>query len=198
MAIDLGLLWSIAEKILLVGVGAAFASRFERRPRLTAFYGHVGQFRINPPLSDAQGNAIAWINTHTVVVRNSGRRAAQNVRIPHRGPLAAANIHVSIHPPGFNHTTNPLPDGSEEIVFPVLVPRQQVTLSYLYFPPITYQVINLPPSSDEGMIRVVDYLPTPQSPKWKQAVSWTLMAVGVGAIVYAAIQGSQWVIAALI
>jgi hypothetical protein len=48
---------------------------------------------------------------------------------------------------GVNHVRNRLPGGEVEIVFPVLVPRQQVTLSYLYFAPITFNLINMPVTS---------------------------------------------------
>jgi hypothetical protein len=49
MAFDFSLAVSIAEKALLVGVGAVMTWLFERRPRLTVFFTHVGEFRMTSP-----------------------------------------------------------------------------------------------------------------------------------------------------
>jgi len=45
MTFDPSLAASIAEKVLLVFVGALATWLLERRARLVAFYGHVGAFR---------------------------------------------------------------------------------------------------------------------------------------------------------
>ena len=92
MPVDITLLRDIGEKILLVGVGAISAWLFERRPRLNVFYGHVGAFQV-------QGPQPRQVHTHSVVIRNAGRLIANNVRLPHRLPLNASNIHFSIDPP---------------------------------------------------------------------------------------------------
>lgn len=192
--IDLSLAASIAEKVLLVVVGAAAARFVESRPRLVAFYGHVGDFRIAPAASDAPPMPV---RTHTVVVRNAGRRAAHNVRVPHRGALEAANIHVSVDV-GVHHERHTLPNGEEEIVFPTLAPRQQVTISYLYFPPLTWNVINLPITSDEGVARVLNVLPTHQFPRWVIVVLWALIAVGVATLLYGLLELYLWANATLL
>ena len=175
MVFDISLAASIAEKVLLAVVGVVAARWFERRPRLAVFYGHVGTFRL--PSTPQTPNGVV-INTHTVVIRNSGKLAAHNVRVPHRGALEAAGIYVSVDQ-GVNYDRNTLPGGEVEIVFPLLVPRQQVTLSYLYFAPITFNVINMPVTSDEGLAKVLNVLPTPQFPKWVIAILWVLIVVGV-------------------
>ena len=191
MAIDLSLAASIAEKIVLLGVGAFFARLIEMRERMVAFYGHVGEFRLDPGADAPPGTQLGAVHTHTVVIRNAGRRAAHNVRVPHRGILAPANIHVSIGL-GISYTRQILPGGQEEILFPVLVPRQQVTISYLHFPPITFQSINLPISSDEGMARTLNVLPTPQSPRWLIAILWSFVVIGIGAVLYGLLELYRW------
>ena len=76
MAFDFSLAVNIAEKIILLAVGAAGSWLFERRPRLTVFFAHVGEFRISPPTPDAPRPTV---HTHTIVIRNAGRLAAKNV-----------------------------------------------------------------------------------------------------------------------
>jgi hypothetical protein len=146
MAVDLSL---GAARIIENFVGGLLNRIVERRPRLIAFYGHVGVFRLAPPPSAPPGSPPTGIHTHTVVVRNDGGLPAHNVRVPHRGSFTTANIHVYVDP-GINYSTQTLPGGEEEILFPLLVSKQQVTISYLYFPPITFHSINLPIRSDEG------------------------------------------------
>jgi hypothetical protein len=122
------------------------------------------------------------VRTHTVVIRNTGRLSAHNVRVPHNLPLAPPLNFTIVPQTAF--TCAPLSGGGEEIVFPVLVPGQQVTISYLYFPPLLYLQINLPVRSDEGMARVINVLPTPQRPKWFRAALWTLAFVGAVTLLY--------------
>jgi hypothetical protein len=79
MPLDFALLWDVATKVLLVGVGALATRMFERRVKLVVFYGHVGAFH----LQLQQGLVV---HTHTVVIRNNGGLAAINVRAPHIAP----------------------------------------------------------------------------------------------------------------
>jgi hypothetical protein len=106
--------------------------------------------------------------------------------MPHAGGLEEANIHVSVFPP--TTTKREEVDGRVVIVIPTLPPRMQVTLSYLYFPPITFNAINLLISSDEGAARVLNVLPTPQPPRWLRVILWLLIVVGAAAILYGAFE----------
>jgi hypothetical protein len=159
MAVDFSLAASIGEKTILVIIGGAITWLFERRSRLTAFFAHVGEFRVTAP-----GQPPMTVHTHTIVIRNAGRLAAHNVRVPHQRSLAQANIHISVQR-GVNHTICTAPGGEEEILFPVLGPKQQVTVGYLYFPPVLFAHVNLPISSDEGQAKELRVLPTPQWPR---------------------------------
>ena len=47
---------------------------------------------------------------------------------------------------------------------PTLVPNEQVTISYLYFPPTTWKQINGPVKSDEGLARVLIHWNLPGNP----------------------------------
>jgi hypothetical protein len=184
--LDFALLSNVAEKVALIAFGALFNRFLERRPRVVVFYGHVGVFQLRGPQSGT-------VHTHSVVIRNSGRLTAHNVRVPHNaippgpsGPL----LHISVVP-DVAHSTNQLPAGGEELLFPVLVPGEQVTVSYLYFPPLTFNQINLPIRSDEGMARQINVLPTPQLPRWLLVVLWALLVIGVIAIIYAGLEAGR-------
>jgi hypothetical protein len=124
------------------------------------------------------------VHTHSVVIRNAGRLAAHNVHVPHRGMLNAANIHISIDP-DLAHKVQTLPNGTEEILFAALPAQFQVTISYLYFPPIVFGQINAPIYCDEGSARQINVLPQPQRPRWVLAILWGLIVIGVIAVVYA-------------
>jgi hypothetical protein len=72
-----------------------------------------------------------------------------------------------------------------EILFPALPVRFQVTVSYLYFPPIVFSQINAPIFSDEGPALVINVLPQEQWARWLSAVLGGLVLIGIIAVVYA-------------
>jgi len=178
MAIDLSFFARIAEALAIAVLGGLVTRWMEKRPRLIVFYGHIGEFQLQSSGVFAGGG----VHTHSVVVRNSGRLAAHNVRLPHNIPLSPP-LNFSVFPQTA-FTRTPLAGGGEEITFPVLVPGQQVTVSYLYFPPLIFSQINLPIMSDEGMARVINVLPTPQPSKWRLMIFWLLVFVGLVTSLY--------------
>lgn len=186
MSIDLSILTQIVVGVLLLFAGGWISRLFERRPRLVVFYGHVGQFRL-------QTSAPNIVHTHAVVIRNGGRAPAKNVRVPHNGPLASANIHVSVDPP-VPHTVQPLPNNREEILFPTLPAKTQVTVSYLYFPPITFNQINTPIYSDEGPAKVINVLPQVQWSKWVLLPLWALVFIGGISVCYELVELTRWML----
>jgi hypothetical protein len=117
--------------------------------------------------------------------------AAHNVHVPHNFALTPP-LNFSIQPPTA-FTRTPLAGGGEEITFPVLAPGQQVTVSYLYFPPLFFHQINLPINSDEGMARMLTVLPTPQLPRWRLVIVWVLMFIGVVALIYLLTELAFWI-----
>ena len=131
------------------------------------------------------------VRTHAVVIRNEGRAPAKNMRVPHNGPLASANIHVSVDPP-VPYTVEPLPNNREEILFPTLPAKSQVTVSYLYFPPITFNQINASIYSDEGPAKAINVLPQVQWSKWVLVPLWALVFIGSISVCYALIELARW------
>jgi hypothetical protein len=177
MTIDWIVVATIAAPLLAAILGFWINQRFENRPKLVAYYGHVSEFEIRPQGVDQQ---LFKIHTHAIVVRNIGRRSAKNVRIGHY--ILPANFKVL---PIIAHSVNDvLPGGGQEIVIPNLVPKRQITISYLYYPPLTWNQINAYVESDEGAAKILEVLPTPQMPKWLQRILWFLILVGTTTIIY--------------
>jgi hypothetical protein len=188
MAFDLSLIQRIAEPVIGGVVLAVILRAIERRARLTAYYGHVGRFRIQPTAAAPSFD----VHTHTVVIKNGGRLPAHNVRMPHPLPFGMNAINVFVDP-GINYSQSTLPSGGDEILFPVLVAGQQVTVHYLYYPPLTFQQINLPISCDEGMARAVTVLPAVQLRRWQSWSLRVLMVAGAIAIIFLLVRAGEWV-----
>jgi hypothetical protein len=155
----------------------------EKRPRLVCFYGHSSG--INLPADTATSRPIR-VHTHSVVVANQGREPATNVRLGHQ-TLPSFEIF-----PDVAFTRSKLPGGTEEILIPALAPKEQVTVNYLYFAPVTYDQINTYVKSDGGFARVLRVLPTPQLPRWMIVIAWCLIAYGAAALIYTAFAMFLW------
>ncbi len=120
------------------------------------------------------------VNTHSVVFRNAGRKTANNVRLGHN---ILPDFQVS---PDTEYTVADLPGGGKEIRFPKLVPKKQVTITYLYFPPLTWDQVHTHVESDEGPVKVLNVLPTVQLPRWVITILWLLVGYGVIGLLYSA------------
>jgi len=152
----------------------AWLNRFiEKRVKLIAYFIHASTTEIkhpqNPPIT---------INSHSIVVLNAGKLPANNVRIVH-------NIlpNFSIHP-STNYVTSDLPDKTKEIIIAKLLPGEQVTISYLYFPPLFYNQIHNRIKSDEVLAKEINVIPSPQYPKWLINLLKFLIFVGVASLLY--------------
>jgi hypothetical protein len=189
MAFDFSLAANIAEKIILLAVGAVGTWIFERRARLTVFFAHVGELRMTPP--PQQQLQPMTVHTHTIVIRNAGRLAAHNIRVPHQRSLAQMGVHFSVER-GVDFKMQNLPGGEEEFLFPILAPKQQVTIGYLYFPPVLFTDIHLPIRSDEGLARQLFVLPTPQAPRWRIYLLWLFTIIGVATVLYLLVEIFRW------
>src|SRR5206468_3645193 len=126
MMIDWNAVATVAAPVVALFAGVWVNRKFENRPILISYFGHISAFHSTPP--DRQA---IHVHTHAVVLRNTGRRSATNVRL-HHNVLPDFTIWPSIA-----HRTEALPDGTQDIVIPVLVPGEEITVSYLYFPPLT-------------------------------------------------------------
>jgi hypothetical protein len=173
MAIDWRAVATIAAPIIALFIGVWVNRRFESRPVLISYFGHVAAFVHKP----ATGDPIN-VHTHAVVLRNAGRRAATNVRL-HHSVLPDFNIW-----PQLVHHVEDLPNGSKDIVIPTLVPGEAITVSYLYFPPVTVAQVNAGIKCEQGFANAVPVLLQRQYPRWVNLAARWLMLIGLICVVY--------------
>lgn len=166
MKIDWTLVARYAAPLIALFVGAALTRLIEKRPRLATYLANAAAIEI-PGL---EGGSMR-VHTHSIVVRNAGRKAAINVRLGHFDLPA-----FSVFPP-HDYQVVDVP-GGHEIVFPTLVPMEEVTVAYLYFPPRVWNEVNTYTRSDEGFARVLKVLPTEQLPPWLSRLALFLVVVG--------------------
>lgn len=175
MKIDWDLFFKIIVPIITLIIGKYFDKIFKTKPKLITYYGHVSAFKL------ADQNNID-VFTHSIVISNVGAETAKNVRIGHNTmPL---NFVLN---PNVPYTQVPSASGGAEIVIATLVAKDQLTISYLYYPPLTYAAINSYIKSDEGFARVINVIPSPQPNKWVLWFAKFLMICGGVALIYLAI-----------
>ncbi|MDX8388809.1 MAG: hypothetical protein R8M46_09825 [Ghiorsea sp.] len=113
--------------IVLIFVTAAATRWFERKPKLITYVSHSASFTY----SIDHGGKEA-VNTHTLVIRNAGSKVATNVRVGHNHLPADFDIF-----PKRAFKVESIGDGEcSDIVFETVAPSEQITISYLYFPPV--------------------------------------------------------------
>jgi len=173
MNIELNAVATIAAPIIALFVGIWVNRRFESRPILISYFGHVAAFLHTPP-----GGQPINVHTHSVVLRNAGRRPATNVRLHHQ-VLPDFNIW-----PVLVHHVDTLPDGSRDIVIPTLIPGETITISYLYFPPVTVAQVNAGIKCDQGFAQAIAVLLQRQYPRWFNRLAAFLMLLGLISLVY--------------
>ena len=172
MSIDWNVVATIASPIVALFIGAALNRILENRPRVIVYLGHVSGISLKKYEQPIQ------VNTHSVVIRNAGKKTDTNIRLGHN-TLPDFQIY-----PDIEYEVKQLPGGVKEILIPKLVPKKQITVSYLYFPPLTWDQINSHLESDSGPLKVLNVLPTIQLPKWLISLLWILIGYGVIAILY--------------
>lgn len=180
MDIDWNVAATIAAPIIALIAGIWLNRRFEKRPKLISYFGHVSSFNYTP----SQGQPVR-IHTHSVVLRNAGARSSTNVRL-HHSFLPDFQIW-----PTLKYWVEDLPNGARDIVIPTLVPGEQVTVSYLYFPPLTADGINAGVKHDEGFAQQIPVLLQRQYPAWFSRLAAGLMLAGAVFILYAVFELSQ-------
>jgi len=169
MSIDWDLVSKITVPLVAAAIGAICKDVIERRARLVSFVGHVSSFNVRNP----DMNAPAFqVGTHVTVVRNAGRRVANNVSIAHQ-VLPDYQIF-----PAVMHEVRQLPGGGNEIFIPRLVPGEEITISYMYQSPLTASNIIGSIKCDEGFTKVLNVMLTPQWPKWVIRTLWCFVLVG--------------------
>ncbi|HCM41974.1 MAG TPA: hypothetical protein DIS66_01480 [Candidatus Omnitrophica bacterium] len=166
MKIDWAVIATIASPIIALFLGALLNRVIECKARLIAYFSHSAAFNLT-------GNSPVTVHTHGIVLKNTGKKPAVDVRIRHHTLPRDFRVY-----PVLEHRVENIPSGGAEIVFPTLVPNEQVSISYLYFPPLLYSQIHAGIRHSEGFATEVVALPTPQYPWWLQKTLWFLLTLG--------------------
>jgi len=174
--VDWQVVATVAAPIIALFIGAWLDRKVERKAILDWYLGHVSAFKYTAP----GGNKLD-IYTHSIVLSNNGRRTATGVRV-HHTVLPDFNIAPSVP-----HSIETLPDGTRDIVVPSLVPGEVLTISYLYFPPVTWAQVNAGIKSDTGFARSVTMLLQRQYPQWFNITGAALMLIGLITLAYFAV-----------
>ncbi|HDR9042614.1 TPA: hypothetical protein QDA96_003305 [Burkholderia vietnamiensis] len=206
MSLDWDLVSKLLFPIITALVVAAIGKRMENRPKVVTYMAHAAGFNLPPtqapqlsgasdqqdsqgqPATTQPGTPGAQVNVHSIIVRNTGKKTAFNVRLGHNLRIS----HYVIEPP-IQHESKVSDTGGWEILVPALVPNEQIMVSYLYFPPLTWHQINSYTKSDEGIARYLNVFPTPQPPKWLVRSFVGIFYIGVLAISLAVVVGVQWI-----
>lgn len=183
MSIDWNLAAAVGMPIITLFLGALINHLVESRPKLISHLGFISSHRLQP---QADGTPGAVVNTHSVIIKNTGRRAATNVRLGHSF-LPNVNVY-----PDVAYEVRELPGGGKEIVFPTLVPKKEVSVNYLYFAPDTWERVNTHIESDDGPAKVVTVLLQPQPKPWLLKLIWALIVIGVITCGYLLFETIRW------
>lgn len=173
--IDWMLITTAVGPLVTVAFGAWLNHLLEGRPQLISYFVHSSAITTR---RQPGGQAPITVHTHSVVVRNTSRRPAMNVRLGHQ-----VLPDFTIYPPT-NHSVVQLPDGTCEILVPQMIRSEQITVSYLYFPPLTWDKVNMYTKSDEGFAKVVPVQPFSPPPKAVQFMIQACILVGAATILY--------------
>lgn len=168
---DFDVLGKIAAPILTGVVGVLVKRYIEIKPKLITWLIHAAAI----PLKDDNDTIV---NTHSIVVRNGGKRTAHNIRVGHNF-LPAFQINPKLY-----HQVIYTSSGSAEILVPTLVPGEQIQISYVYFPPETWDNIHSYCKSDEMSAKYIDVIPVVRLAKFHLLVVWMLMFAGLSTLFY--------------
>ncbi|MFA5155906.1 MAG: hypothetical protein WC532_00750 [Candidatus Omnitrophota bacterium] len=172
MEINWSVLATIASPIIALFIGVAVDKLIERRATIIAYFTHAAAFNL------AGANPIT-VHTHGIVIKNVGKRTAADIRVRHT--ILPENFNVF---PNIQYRVESLPMGGTEIVFPALVPNEQVTISYLYLPPLLFSQIHAGIRHSEGFATEVRALPAPRYPAWIRRIVLLLLILGIIAFIY--------------
>ena len=173
---DWSVVVTVAAPVIALFVGIALNRFLERKPKLIAYYTHSSAFVI-PGANPVQ------LNTHGIVIKNVSKKPATDIRVRHN--YLPKDFYVF---PVVQYQVQKAPRGGAEIVFPTLVPNEQVSISYLYFPPVVYSQIHGTIRHTDGFATEVTALPTPQYPTWVLRGAKVLMILGIAAFLYIVVE----------
>ncbi|GMT42499.1 MAG: hypothetical protein IEMM0002_0910 [bacterium] len=182
---DWNLLATIAAPVMAAVIGIALDRGFKKRPKLITYLGYISTFTLN----DEQHTIVF---THSIIVRNIGGKSATNVRVGHNALPDNFNLF-----PNIPYEVKKTPGGGAEILIPILVPYEQITISYLYFPPMLVADINDYTKHDDGFAQIINVLPTPQPSQQLILIYKALVLLGLILLIYILLKSVIWAYSAI-
>jgi len=159
---------TIIAPIVTLFVGMFLNHYLEGRAKLIAHYGHVSGFRSH----QSPNGQILEVNTHSVVIRNTSNAAVHNISVTHNH-LPEFSVF-----PDIRYSVNDLPGGGKEILFPMLTAKEQASITYLYFPPITYNQIRTNIRAENSSVKIINVWQVPTLSKKAIYFVWFMMISG--------------------
>ncbi|MAQ00988.1 MAG: hypothetical protein CL586_02490 [Alteromonadaceae bacterium] len=169
---DIEAIAKIGAPVLTAIVGFILKSYFEAKPKLVTYLVHSTEI----PLHDGNNTKV---NTHSIVVSNTGKKTANNIRIGHN--LLPKSFQLF---PQLTHEVTRGDNDSAEILIPTLVPGERVSISYLYWPPVVWGQIHSYCKCDETNAKYLNVAPTQQLTQFQNGILLLLMFIGATTIVY--------------
>ena len=172
MEINWVIVATIIGPALGVIVGVGFEKWLDRKPKVIGYLGHASAFTLKD-----QHNTV--VHTHSFIVRNASKKSATNIKIGHYTLPEDFTIF-----PAIDHQVVELDGGVKEIQITKLIPGEQVTISYLYFPPLIWNQISAYNKHDDGYFKIINVIPAPMHPKWVRGINRVILGIGVFTILY--------------
>lgn len=169
---DTEVIAKLAAPVITAIIGFILKAYFEAKPKLVTYLVHASEI----PLHDENKSKV---NIHSIVVSNSGKKTANNIRIGHNYLPKSFQLY-----PQLTHEIAWGTNGSAEILIPTLVPSEQVNISYLYWPPVVWSKIHSYCKCDEVNAKYLNVAPTQQLSKLQLTVLWSLIFIGASTVVY--------------
>jgi len=137
-----------------------------KKPKLVSYLTNIASFFLPgpPPLT---------VGTHTITIQNNGRGAAEDIEVCH-SQLPFFNVF-----PDTRYEVEDTPQGSKIIKFERLLPKQMITISYLYInTPNSTVYLPLYARSKEMNAKIIRTFHSPIYPKKLQYAVGILLLLG--------------------
>ena len=163
--------------MVISGVIGYFFNKLQKeKSKLIYYIQHISDFKITlEPTPDYPLQKEIPLYTHTLVIRNNGNRAAEDVEVRH----VFLPRHVSISPKEKEFKIE-RKNGGGTIFIKDIVPNEQVTIAYLYEYPYDPKLIFATVvKSKDGFAKPQPMVLYPLLPKWAVRFSQFLLYMGL-------------------
>lgn len=173
---DVTLIIKIVSPIIATITSVVAKKILETKPQLITYLVHAAAIPLTNIPNNPQVNE--FVNSHSIVIRNVGKKTANNIRVGHY--TLPTNFQLQ---PNLSYQVTSTSNNGAEILIPTLVPSEQITISYLYFHPLYVNLIHSYTKCDEGLAKFVDITIIEQPKKVLIITMWLLMVIGLSVVI---------------